>query len=769
MSTARINDQLATLLGNEVADWEREELAEKLTSLSPEIRRQALKHLPVIWPVSYALYYAFVEQAAKAASCLHPSQFSAWVNAALDVYEADGLRAAQLFLEEVEANFLCEIRGEAAARLTEVEHRLLPYARSLLGRELRLVPAETASFDTNTLFLPAEIDLFHNQRQNFLLYKFTITFLLSLDRMGTFRARTRAGDKQNLSVAEFIGLFQDPRLATDLFYLAEAIRIVARFQHDFPGLMTDFVEFCPALLAQTPTVHKVRDQATFVAGLRRWLLRRACAPALVEGEPLPPAIGGLLADHFVVAGEAGQSLTLTQTLYDYAATLTGPYRPGQALPFMGEMNIEAACTAIDQRREEREEKLIEALSRMMADQKKGAREEEGGEGDEEPAAGRQALTDNQGSMLVAEPGRDLEAADLEQQLAQGVLRIGGMEFELTEELKELLREMMREQGSIPSQAIVSAAGRAGSGLAQGVTAVEQEDEARAAGPLVYDEWDFRRAGFRKHWCQVQVKELSPVAGTFVAATLHKYQGLLVSLRRQFEVMSVQETFVKRQRDGDEIDLDAVVEALSDARAGCSPSERLFIRLQRNQRQIATLFLLDMSSSTEGWVSTALKESLILMCEALSALGDRYAIYGFSGMRRLRSEIFTVKGFDEPYDSTIKGRIAAITPKEYTRMGPAIRHATSLLAATEARVRLLITLSDGKPEDYDGYKGAYAIEDTRHALIEAKMAGIHPFCITVDKEAHAYMAHMYGEVNYICIDQVTKLPRRMPEIYRNLTT
>ncbi len=771
MTIARINDQLAMLLGNEVADWEREELAEKLAGLDPEIRRQALKHLPVIWPVSYALYYAFVEQAGKASSCLHPSQFPAWVNAALDVYEADGLRAAQLFLEEVEANFLCRIRGEAAARLSEVEHRLLPYARSLLGRELRLVPAATASFDTSTLFLPPEIDLFHNQRQNFLLYKFTITFLLALDRMGTFRARTCAGEGQSLSVAEFINGFQEPRLATDLFYLAEAIRIVARFRHDFPGLMTDFAEFCPALLAQMPAGHTQRDQRSFVAGLRRWLLGRDCTPLPGEGETLPPATVSLLADHYARGREAGQSLILTLALYDQAAALAGPYRPGQPLPFMGELTIAEAISAIDQRREEREEKLIEALSRMMADQKKGAGEEEGGEGDEdeEPAAGRPELTDKQGSMLVAAPGRDLEAADLEQQLADGVLKIGGMEFELTEELKELLREMLREQGSIPRQAIVSAAGRAGSGLDQGATAAEEEDESRAAGPLVYDEWDFRRGGFRKQWCQVQVKEISPVAGTFVATTLHKYRGLLVSLRRQFEMMSVQETFVKRQRDGDEIDLDAVVEALSDARAGRSPSDRLFIRLQRNQRQIATLFLLDMSSSTEGWVSTALKESLILMCEALGALGDRYAIYGFSGMRRLRSEIFTVKEFEEPYDSTIKGRIAAITPKEYTRMGPALRHATSLLAATEARVRLLITLSDGKPEDYDGYKGAYAIEDTRHALIEAKAAGIHPFCITVDKEAHAYIAHMYGEVNYIGIDQVEKLPRRMPEIYRNLTT
>ncbi|MDA8159535.1 MAG: VWA domain-containing protein, partial [Desulfobacteraceae bacterium] len=382
---------------------------------------------------------------------------------------------------------------------------------------------------------------------------------------------------------------------------------------------------------------------------------------------------------------------------------------------------------------------------------------------------RPALSNEAGNLLDLRPGAEIRPEELEMRLAAGVLRVGGMEFELTEELKGLLREMTAAEGRLSGQAVVSAAGRAGRGLEQGVRPEEEADDSLAAGPLAYDEWDYRRLGFRKRWCQVRLKEIAPVAGNFVAHTLSKYRGVLTTLRRQFEMMSIQETFVRRQREGSDIDLDAAVEAVADLKAGRAPSERLFVRLQRNDRQIAALFLLDMSSSTEGWVSLALRESLILMCESLRVLGDRYAIYGFSGMRRLRSEIFRIKEFDEPYSEVIKGRIAAITPQEYTRMGPAIRHATTILAGVEARVRLLITLSDGKPEDYDGYKGAYAVEDTRHALIEAKTAGVHPFCITVDREAHGYIAHMYGEINYIFIDQVAKLPLRMPEIYRHLTS
>lgn len=767
----RISEHLAMLLGDGVADWEREDLAEKLAVLSPEVRALALKHLPVVWPVSYALYYSVVDQAAKAASCLHSTQFSAWVSAALDVYEADGLRQAQLFLESVEDNFLCQIRGEAGVRLDEVENRLLPYARSLLERDIALAPAPQASFDTSTVFLPAEVDTFPSQANNFLFYKFTITFLVALDRMGTFRARD---DSQKLDerhpVAAFLGGFANLPMARDLFYLAEAIRIVARLHHDFSGLMADVSELRPVLSRITPHISEISDQSGLIMALRRWLMERIIGLPLGD-LVLPEAIAVAIVEHYALGRKPGASMALTRVLYGFAETLAGPYLPGPPLAFMGELAVAAAYEGIDRRQEERQEKIIDALSRMIADQQPSAAKEEQDEIEPEPSGpGRNPVDEDQGAMMIGKPGSDVETEDLEEQLASGVLRVGGMEFELSAELEALLREMVAEGGRIPVEWIVSAVGRAGSGLEPGVKVEDEDDgQALAAGPMVYDEWDYRRAGFRKQWCQVRVKEIVPVAGTFVATTLSKYRGLLVSLRRQFEMMSVSEAIVRRQRDGDEINLDALIEAVTDLRAGVSPSERLYNRLQRNDRQIATLFLLDMSSSTEGWVSTALKESLILMCEALSALGDRYAIYGFSGMRRLRSEIFTVKEFDEVYDSTIKGRIAAITPKEYTRMGPAIRHASQLLAKTEAKVRLLITLSDGKPEDYDGYKGIYAIEDTRHALIEAKMAGIHPFCITVDKEAHAYMAHMYGEVNYIFIDQVAKLPRRMPEIYRNLTT
>jgi nitric oxide reductase NorD protein len=183
-----------------------------------------------------------------------------------------------------------------------------------------------------------------------------------------------------------------------------------------------------------------------------------------------------------------------------------------------------------------------------------------------------------------------------------------------------------------------------------------------------------------------------------------------------------------------------------------------------------LFMVDMSGSTKGWINDCEREALVLLAEALEVLGDRYAIYGFSGVTRRRCEVYRIKRFDEPYDQRVRERIAGILPLDYTRMGAAIRHLTGILSAVDARTRLLVTLSDGKPDDFsDGYRGEYGIEDTRQALIEAKRAGVHSFCITIDRDAASYLPRMYGAVNYTVVEDVARLPLKVAEVYRRLTT
>jgi nitric oxide reductase NorD protein len=242
------------------------------------------------------------------------------------------------------------------------------------------------------------------------------------------------------------------------------------------------------------------------------------------------------------------------------------------------------------------------------------------------------------------------------------------------------------------------------------------------------------------------------------------------LKRTFEALRAGNRRVRREPFGDEVDFDAVVQSYADLRQGMELPERLYVQHRRDERDLAALFLVDMSGSTKGWINDAERESLVMLCEALEVLGDRYAVYGFSGMTRKRCELYRVKRFDESYDEGVRRRIAGIMPLDYTRMGPALRHAARLLAGVEARTKLLVTLSDGKPDDYsDEYRGEYGIQDTRQALLEAKRQGIHPFCITIDREAREYLPRMYGDVNYALVDEVSRLPLKVAEIYRRLTT
>jgi nitric oxide reductase NorD protein len=289
------------------------------------------------------------------------------------------------------------------------------------------------------------------------------------------------------------------------------------------------------------------------------------------------------------------------------------------------------------------------------------------------------------------------------------------------------------------------------------------------GATFYPEWDFGRQLYRKNWCVMREKDVPPVADNFVFNTLQKYHGLVKHLRRTFEAMRDENRMIKREISGDDVDIDALVEALADTLDGSEMSDRLFTRMHRNERNIAVMFMVDMSGSTNGWINDAERESLVLLCEVLETLGDRYAIYGFSGTTRKRCELYRIKQFNEPYNDLVKARISGIRAQDYTRMGFAIRHLTSLLNKIDARSKILITLSDGKPDDYnDGYRGKYGIEDTRRALVEAKRSGIHPFCITIDTQGRDYLPHMYGAANYVVIDEVGKLPLKVANIYRKLT-
>lgn len=290
------------------------------------------------------------------------------------------------------------------------------------------------------------------------------------------------------------------------------------------------------------------------------------------------------------------------------------------------------------------------------------------------------------------------------------------------------------------------------------------------GAFLYDEWDFGRHHYRKNWCVLREVELQPDTADFYALTVSKYKGHIKSLHRTFEVLRGEDKLLRRQIDGEDVDLDAFVESWADMHSGLEMSDRLFTRMHKDERNIAVIFMVDMSGSTKGWINEAEREALVLLVEALEILGDRYAIYGFSGWSRKRCDAFRIKTFDDVMSDEVRASIGGITPKDYTRMGAPIRHFSRMLRQVEARTKLLITLSDGKPDDYDHYyRGEYGIEDTRQALFEARVSGIHPFCITIDKEGAEYLPHMYGQANYVVLDDIAKLPMKVSDIYRKITS
>lgn len=301
----------------------------------------------------------------------------------------------------------------------------------------------------------------------------------------------------------------------------------------------------------------------------------------------------------------------------------------------------------------------------------------------------------------------------------------------------------------------------------------------------YDEWDRELVDHRVGWCRVIEKKVKRGSRDFVDETRERYKGVVSSIRHQFQLMKPENlTKITNELDGEDYDLNAVVDFFIDRRADGQQSERIYTKRLRRRRDVAVSFLLDQSSSTARTIGRhplqpythpgrriieIEKEGLVLMSEALEAVGDVYAINGFTSEGRRNVKFYVLKDFQEHYSEEVMRRIGGITYQNNTRLGAAIRHAASKLEKQESRTRLLIVLSDGRPYDHDYGDARYARDDTREALIDAKARGITPFCITIDRESESELRDLYGEIGYTIIDDVMSLPERLPGIYRRLTT
>ena len=661
--------------------------------------------LGVIIRTNSEMGFQFVSHASRAFELMDFEGVEAWIIDAMDIYDRHGLYPGSEAFANVHL-----FAAEYALRprrvdLEEINGVLDRYVCGLSGRNLHLQKGDDTFTDTESLFLPPEITQYSSSQQNFLLYKATATHLWAQTRYGTFK-RKAPGDAL---LSEKLNRFSDPERARALFSRLEAHRIDACVRRDFPGITRDL----QTLALNTNTADSNPD------------LQQA-----------------------MVALESSGT-TVEDTLRWVAQSLGRNVVVPEPLPWQGVLKLEQAEAVLTTRIEHEREMLIASLSDML--------DELADESDEE---------DKQRFQLHDPQNQDSDEAVM--------LDLDGEAIKSTPEVAELLASILQDFQHIPPE-YLAAAGASRADASEFVSPPDSNSTPnRSSGTtdastvMHYPEWDFRRRHYRKNWCTLREIEMHPSPEPFVEQTLARHRGLVVDLRRTFEALRDGNKRLRHQNSGDNIDLDALITAHADAAAGHEMSDHLFTQHRRIDRDIAVMFMVDVSGSTKGWINDAERESLVLLCEALEILGDRYAIYGFSGMTRKRCELYRIKRFDDDYGADVRARISGIKPQDYTRMGVIIRHLTRLLNTVEARTRLLITLSDGKPDDYDGYRGEYGIEDTRQALLEAKHTGVHPFCITIDHGGHDYLPHMYGAVNYTVIEDVRQLPVRVSDIYRRLT-
>lgn len=511
-----------------------------------------------------------------------------------------------------------------------------------------------------------------------------------------------------VDVQQLTQTFDDPADAVSLFHSLETVRLDANIERELPGIARVMKQF----------------------------------NSLLNAQDLPPAWQQAVTQLSQPQATAHDSAQLLYQLFD------DDYRP-QATLYQGELDPLLAREKMTERVDQDKNDLQTRLNQLEKE-----------------------LLNDDTSMPMDEDADDkrFQVKEInDDEVPDGYrveLTFDDENIDVPEDIQELLDSIQQDLGEIPEEYLTTEQAQNSSGDGD----VEHEPELRTDDSeiILYDEWDHSRQQYRKQWCQLREYEVTGKSSDFVDQTLAKHRNLLKQLHRTFEALREEDRRIHKQPYGEDIDLDAVINSYADIINGEEIDQNLFIKQRKVDRNIAVMFMVDMSGSTSGWINDMEREALILLCESLEKLGDRYAIYGFSGVTHEQCDLYRIKEFEENYTSVVKERIANIKPKDYTRMGVAIRHLSKLLAKVEAKTKVLITLSDGRPDDRDGYRGVYGIEDTRRALIEAKYLGIHPFCITIDEEAMDYLQHMYGPVNFAIVDQIDKLPYKVSDIYRRLT-
>jgi nitric oxide reductase NorD protein len=302
---------------------------------------------------------------------------------------------------------------------------------------------------------------------------------------------------------------------------------------------------------------------------------------------------------------------------------------------------------------------------------------------------------------------------------------------------------------------------------------EDVDREKLSGEHIYPEWDHRKGIYIPGHCRVlysvaDIAEAEPQFNTDSGA-----RRRIRAVKRQFEALRPKRVILPRQLDGDDLDIEAVIASQVELRATGEGSDRVYRAARTQERDLAVSVLMDTSRSTESAIGERSvieveKEALAALAWGLEACGDDFAIDTFSSLKRDRVFVKNCKSFDEKMGHTVEARIEGLTPTFYTRLGAAIRHVSANLAERPHRKRLLLVITDGKPNDLDHYEGRHGIEDSRMAVREARRKGHAVHGVVVEMKGQAWFSRIFGTDGFSVVPHAEKLTQALPEIYRHIT-
>jgi nitric oxide reductase NorD protein len=756
-SAAAYLDLLATVFQQEISYNQSLRLVyllpKSVRAFHPRRRRFQIDQLHRLASTDLQLVEAFQDGLDRGLGWLDAEALTAFTTAALSKF-ARGRESGVRFLSLTSKAGQSTCAGlQRAVHLTQVQGRLDRYLNARMGRAPAIKPlsALTGDRDDQTwvcsdgqrIYLPDEIDRHPEAADNAALYKTLVrleagyfefrTFDFDLERAADLYAemaqwlRDHPAEEHLETICDgerFIQSFVPSALARDLFDLFEQARVAIHLNRHYPGLMAQVL---PVIRREAQSMGFFSAGHPLAADFSRLMLAMD-GPAAEACRSSAPQVrlADLFRRHIDASSPVEASARLVCLAFDALKPALGctinQYAPLK-FPFGRRIHwhraafafadAERAVRRIKQRLDERNLRVYRADLRNRLVQRQG-----------------RLCADDVVELVLSggqRPAVDLSLLDLDALLD-------------------------------PSTANVSTAADPGIGVAR------------------YPEWDHQlRDYLHEHTC---VRDLPvPEQGDqgFYTRVLTRYRGLVARMRRAFELLKPERlTLLRQWPEGDAFDYRALIDFAIDRKAGRIPSDRLFVKRLKQERDVAVLLLVDISRSTSNTVpggqATVLevaKEALVLFCEALQVVGDDYAVAGFSGTGRHAVDYFTVKMFQEPLTDVVRARISALMPQRSTRMGAAIRHATAVMAGVPSRVRLILLVSDGFPNDL-GYKAEYATADTCKAVQEARSRGIHIKAITVNIGSDPRLDDLYGRAHHHVIGDVRELPDRLLRLYGTLT-